>query len=393
MSRSVFFLVAAWGILSSAPLMAQDAVLTQIYGNGVHAYFNQDYLKAHQLLTTAIDGHSQDPRCYYFRGLALIKLGRPQDAESDFQQGAKLESASDSARSYSVARALERVQGSDRSTLEQYRIEARMTVLKKLEDERRVKYEEGLKEQRTFLQQQSESGPAKTVGQPAGVKPEVPGEAAKPAGTVPPANPFSTGDEGKAGTLKPDAVKPGAVKPDGAVEPVKPDATKPAGGDPFGDASGAAKPAVSAEMPEATKAAAPAGAVKPDAAKPDAADPFGDAGAAKPAVPAAKPDAVKPDAADPFGDAGGAKPATPAAKPDAVKPDASKPADGGDPFGDAAAKPAAPVKPDAAKPDAAKPADAKPADAKPADAKPADAKKPAEKKPDEKKPADDNPFG
>ena len=86
MSRSVFFLVAGWVLVSSAPLVAQDAVLGQIYGNGVHAYFAQDYVKAHQFFTSAIDGHTQDPRCFYFRGLTLLKLGRPQDAEIDFQQ-------------------------------------------------------------------------------------------------------------------------------------------------------------------------------------------------------------------------------------------------------------------------------------------------------------------
>ena len=149
--------------MSSAPLAAQDAVLGQIYGNGVHAYFAQDYLKAHQLFTSAIDGHSQDPRCFYFRGLALLKLGRPQDAEIDFQHGAKLESSVDPTRAYNVARSLERVQGSDRSTLEQYRLEARMTVLKKTEDERRVRYQESAKEQRDFLQKQSEAAPAKPV--------------------------------------------------------------------------------------------------------------------------------------------------------------------------------------------------------------------------------------
>ena len=69
MSRSVFFLVAGWVVVSSVPLVAQEAVLGQMYGNGVHAYFAQDYLKAHQYFTTAIEGHSQDPRCFYFRGL------------------------------------------------------------------------------------------------------------------------------------------------------------------------------------------------------------------------------------------------------------------------------------------------------------------------------------
>ena len=181
MSRSVFFLVAGWVLVSSAPLVAQDAVLGQIYGNGVHAYFGQDYLKAHEEFTSAIDGHTQDPRCFYFRGLTLLKLGRPQDAELDFQRGAKLESAIDPARAFNVARSIERVQGSDRNALEQYRLEARMTVLKKMEDERRVRYEQGLKEQRDYLQKQSEAGPAKPVDSPAeGTKPvEVPSEPGK----------------------------------------------------------------------------------------------------------------------------------------------------------------------------------------------------------------------
>ncbi len=156
MSRSVFFLITGWVLVSSAPVIAQDAVLSQIYGNGVHAYFAQDYVKAHQLLTSAIDGHSQDPRCFYFRGLALLKLGRPQEAETDFQRGAKLESSIDPVRAYDVARALERVQGGDRSTLEEFRMKARVAVLQKSEAERRVRYEEGLKEQRDFLQKQSE---------------------------------------------------------------------------------------------------------------------------------------------------------------------------------------------------------------------------------------------
>ena len=108
MSRSVVLLIAGWFAMGCASLAAQEAVLGQIYGNGVHAYFAQDYLRANQLFTSAIDGHSQDPRCFYFRGLTLLKLGRPQDAEIDFQHGAKLESSIDPTRAFNVARSLER---------------------------------------------------------------------------------------------------------------------------------------------------------------------------------------------------------------------------------------------------------------------------------------------
>jgi hypothetical protein len=361
MSRSVFFLVAGWALASCVPLVAQDAVLGQIYGNGVHAYFGQDYLRAHQLFTSAIDGHSQDPRCFYFRGLTLLRLGRPQDAEIDFQRGAKLESSSDSARAYNVARSLERVQGPDRSVLEQYRMEARMAVLKKAEDEHRLRYQEGLKEQREFLQRQSEAGPARTVESPAeSIKPvEVPSDAAKAAGAVPaatrPPDPFS--EEGKAGGAK------------------------------RGDAGGGAAPA---ELP------------KPDTVKPDAGSPFGDTGAARPDAPVvggARPDAAKPAAnvADPFGGGDDKKPAAPpagAAKPaaGAGKRDAAKPGTDADPFGDEppakaggkAAEPAAaadtPFVDESDKAPAKKAVDAK---------KPAAAKKPAE----DKNSTDADPFG
>jgi hypothetical protein len=371
--------------VSSAPLAAQDAVLGQIYGNGVHAYFAQDYVKAHQLLTSAIDGHSQDPRCFYYRGLALLKLGRPQEAEADFQRGAKLEGAIDQVRAYDVARALERVQGSDRTTLEQFRMEARMSVLKKAEADRAQRYETNIKDQRAFLQQQSEASPANRVESSNGGTPTVPGDGGKAPAVVPPAStdPFDEGkpkkDEAGATPAGPDAAKPGETTEPSAVPGATPDtppvggtpdaamppAEKPAGTDPFSDAGGAAKPATPAGDAEKPEPAKP-GAATPDAAKPDAGDPFGDTGgAAKPATPAAgaaKPDAAKPDAGDPFGDTGGAaKPATPAAG--AATPDAAKP-DAGDPFGDVGGT---------AKPDAAKPAEKKPAE--------------------EKKPASDDPFG
>ena len=75
MSRSVFFLVAGWVLVSSAPLTAQDAVLGQIYGNGVHAYFAQDYLKAHQLFTSAIDGHTPGPALFLFPRSGPAEIG------------------------------------------------------------------------------------------------------------------------------------------------------------------------------------------------------------------------------------------------------------------------------------------------------------------------------
>ncbi len=335
MSRSILFVVAGLVWLGTMPLAAQDAVLGQLYGNGVHAYFSQDYVKAYQNLTSAIDGHTQDPRAFYFRGLTLLKLGRPQEAESDFQRGAKLESAIDPSRIYNVARALERIQGSDRVALEQYRLEARMTVLKKAEEERRARYDENVKEQRRFLQQQSEMAPAKSV-EPAGDSTKPP-EAIEPGKSL---DPFDTGRslEPKKEDAGSSVQKPGPAAKAG-VEP-----------EPFGPST-----------PDITTPAAPA---KKPAATPPADNPFGDATEPKPAAPAAtapkKPAAAQPADASPFGNVPEAKPAAPTKKTGAAKPSSDD-----DPFGagDAAPKPPAPA--DAAeKPDAAK---AAPAATKPDD--------------------------
>ena len=222
MPRFTFLFVLGLVCLCAMPLAAQDAVLGQMYGNGVHAYFSQDYVKAHELLTSAIDGKTQDPRAYYFRGLDLLKLGRPQEADSDFQRGAKLESAIDPSRAYNIARALERIQGSDRATLEKFRLAARMTVLKNAEDDQARRYQQTMKEQRDFLQKQSEVGSVKPAETPADMS-KTPEVTAPAAGGAPPADPFSTGEPGKT----PDAKTPEPVMPLPSAEtPAEKPATK-----------------------------------------------------------------------------------------------------------------------------------------------------------------------
>lgn len=348
MSRNIFLAAAGLVLLCAMPLAAQDAVLGQLYGNGVHAYFSQDYLKAHEYFTAAIDGHSQDPRVYYFRGLDLLKLGRPQGADADFKQGAKLESAVDPTRVYNVARALERVQGSDRARLESFRLEARMFVLKKAEEDHARRYQETVKEQRDFLQQQSAAS-VKPVETPAESS-TVPEAVQAPKGAAPPEDPFSTGEPGKAPAAK---AEPAMPLP-GQETPAEKAAAKPdTGTEPFGAEAAPAKPAAGG-APVKTPQAAP--------------DPFGQESAPAKSTAPASGGATKPAAAadDPFGAADADKPATPAApskKPAGAK--SAAPAAGDDPFAaeqDAGKSPApaaagaAAKKPD--KPDAAKPAPA-----------------------------------
>ena len=120
----------AGGSLAAAEFVGEEpvAVRTAI-GDGMHAYHAGDYDRAYEALTNAIEAGTDDPRSYYFRGLAAVRLGRTSEAEADFTTGADRELANGSMRRVSLS--LERVQGSDRLTLERFRARARLGALQR----------------------------------------------------------------------------------------------------------------------------------------------------------------------------------------------------------------------------------------------------------------------
>ena len=168
-------------LLSVASSRADDAVLAQLYGNGVHAYFSQDYAKSHEYLTTAIDGGTKDPRTYYFRAMAYLKLGRAEEAEMDFAKGAELETK-DYNRHYDVARSLERIQGRTRLMLEEHRIKARLAARQRAEKLMRVRYNE--------IRRETTPLPPQPIQQAPGVPADVP---SLPAAEPPQGGPFDVG--------------------------------------------------------------------------------------------------------------------------------------------------------------------------------------------------------
>lgn len=101
--------------------------LAATYGAGVHSYFAGDYARSYDDLSAVIQAGSEDPRPRYFRGLAALQLGRLDEAEADFAEGAELEARGTGAGP--VGRALERVQGCDRLRLERHRVRARVVRL------------------------------------------------------------------------------------------------------------------------------------------------------------------------------------------------------------------------------------------------------------------------
>ncbi len=124
-----------------ADVAAQDSVLAELYGHGVHAYFAGQYQDAHGYLTTAIDQGTQDPRTFYFRGLAYASLGRPDEAKADFQKGAELETRG-ADRVYPVSDSLQRVQGSARIAIERQRQDARLAARTRTVKASQARYEQ-----------------------------------------------------------------------------------------------------------------------------------------------------------------------------------------------------------------------------------------------------------
>ncbi|MFG0253529.1 MAG: hypothetical protein ACF787_00295 [Rhodopirellula sp. JB053] len=126
-SNLVFALVAIGAGTAAQTSHAQSAVLSETYGRGVHAYHAGQYNKASEWLSMAINNGFQDPRAFYFRGLAAAASGRGYESKADFQQGAEIEARG--AFGNSVGRSLARVQGSTRMELELIRETARLNAL------------------------------------------------------------------------------------------------------------------------------------------------------------------------------------------------------------------------------------------------------------------------
>jgi hypothetical protein len=132
-------IVAIAGTGAAAAVPTIDSLpLAASYGSGVHSYFAGDYGRSYDDLSQAIEGGTQDPRAYYFRGLAALKLGRMDEAEADFTAGAAREA--EGTGSWPIARSLERVQGCDRLKLERHRTRARVASLQESRRRNELRY-------------------------------------------------------------------------------------------------------------------------------------------------------------------------------------------------------------------------------------------------------------
>ncbi|MDO4629954.1 MAG: hypothetical protein Q4C70_12295, partial [Planctomycetia bacterium] len=132
--KAILGLFTLTAVLVSTAAFAQtgdDAVIYQAFGRGVHYYNAQNYSAAFDELTKCVDNSSKNPSVYYFRGLALMNLGREDDAIIDFKKGAELEGVSISSVQKQIGYDLQFVQGEIRQTLEVYRASAKLAAYEK----------------------------------------------------------------------------------------------------------------------------------------------------------------------------------------------------------------------------------------------------------------------
>lgn len=255
-------LAAGMLLLTAQTSSAQNAVLSEMYGHGVHAYYAGNMEAALEHLTMAIDNEIKDPRAYYFRGMVHHATGRPEQAESDWQAGAEMEAARGGA---SIGKSLSRFQGSARVKLESIRQQAKLKALA-----------EAMKRSKQRYGELDAAGRA----------------AAMPPAPVPP-----TGAPPIVAPTPPDGVtNPFADDmADGQPQVVADDAFAGALDDPFaGEADAGAAGAAAAAPATDPFGGAGAGGADPFGGAGGGADPFGGAGNA--------------GGADPFGGGGGADP-------------------------------------------------------------------------------------
>ena len=140
-----------------------------IYGRGVHAFFDRNYDEAVEILSKAEEAKYNDPRAYYFLGLAYLRQKKTEQADRYFKKAAQLEFSERTLRNYAVSESLRRIQGEERQRVEKIRIEERTNAQIREQVSQEMRYgKENVTGENPVVLQQTESG---LDNNPFGVKP------------------------------------------------------------------------------------------------------------------------------------------------------------------------------------------------------------------------------
>lgn len=214
-------------VAMSAAHGADGPVTAGLYHEGVKAYFSGDAAKAAEVLGSATQAGSNDPRAYFFLGLAQNRLRKGKDAEASYRRGAELESQSYN-NFYNVSAALERVQGDERRVLETYRAAGRKQALAAVEKVRMERF-------RRFNPEEAVAGPANPSDGQAAPSATVGGVlSTPPAASTPAATAPATSDNPFGAPAAPAAQPPGAQPPAAQPPAAQPPAAQPPSANPFG---------------------------------------------------------------------------------------------------------------------------------------------------------------
>jgi hypothetical protein len=106
--------------VSSEPANAHPLQAESAYAAGVRDFWAGDYARAEQQFQNAIRNDSRDARYHYYLGLSRLSQNKRAEARRDFERASELEKQSRPARP-AINAALERIQGSLRREVDQYR--------------------------------------------------------------------------------------------------------------------------------------------------------------------------------------------------------------------------------------------------------------------------------
>jgi len=166
MSKKVSFLVVvavfcaalSAGCLTAGVFDRQNEA-ESLYGKGVHAFFDGDYQGVVELLAKVEELGSEDPRPFFFLGLAQWRLGQKDEAEATFKKAAKLEWEDRTGRNaayYGVSDALKRIQGKERLYVESFRRQAKSDWERADQTRQQVRYGQEKDKGRSILAQLAE---------------------------------------------------------------------------------------------------------------------------------------------------------------------------------------------------------------------------------------------
>jgi len=316
-------LALGFALLSSAatiaPIRAQvsDAAGT-FYADGVDSFFAGRTDEAAASLTRSIAANPNDPRAFYFRALARLRIGDSGGAQDDMKAGAQVEARVPNR--YAIGKSLERVQGYDRLELEKYRRTARMNVVTTAKPIVPVSGQQPIAEPDAAVLRERRMVPLDEFMQPGTPKLVPVPEAAQATATAAPAPATNSAAPAAPATNNTDPFADDAAKAPPAkaatvdaaakattVPPAKADAlaTPPAAAasetDPFDEAAAKSQPTVPAKAPPEGTATPKKAAARTDAplsGKVDATKATPPAKAAAPQLPPQTKDAG--DAGNPF---------------------------------------------------------------------------------------------